>query len=136
MTKKFVMIAAVAALSACNDNKAETAPAASESAPPPAAGTASAPAERAGTYTYTLADGTTGTTVLAADGTYTDSGTDLAQAEAGTWSIDPAGRVCFDPQGDDPGQPSRCYVMSEPDADGTMTATDDDGQVVKVKKTA
>jgi hypothetical protein len=52
------------------------------------------------------------------------------------WKVDDAGKICFDPKGDDPKEPNRCYAMGEPGPDGMMDATGDDGSVTKVKKTA
>ena len=132
--KKIVLIAALAALSACNQNKAEPAAAPSEAATPAAAATHTM-ADRAGTYTYDDQKGITGTSVMNTDGSYTDTDKD-GKSEKGAWSVNAAGKVCFDPAGDDPKQPNRCYALSEPGPDGMMDATADDGTVVKVKKTA
>jgi len=131
--KKLTLVLAIGALAACK----QTAPAPSEStAPTPAAtSTALTMADRAGTYSYDDGKGASGTSVLNPDGQYTDTSTDGKDIETGTWSVDGAGRVCFDPKGDDPKQPNRCYVMSEAGADGTMTATGENGEAVKVKKT-
>ena len=134
--RKLVIIAAVAALSACNQNAAEPAPATSEVAAPAATAAAPTMADRAGTYTYDDGKGQSGTSVMTADGNYTDTSTDGKSVETGTWKVDDAGKVCFDPMGDDPKQPNRCYALSEPDADGMMSATGEDGSVTKVKKTA
>lgn len=133
--RKLTLVAAVAALSACNQNKAEPAPAASEAAAP-AAATTPTMADRAGTYTYDDGKGQSGTSVMTPDGNYTDTSTDGKMVETGTWKLDDAGKICFDPKGDDPKQPNRCYAMGEPGPDGMMDATGDDGVVVKVKKTA
>jgi len=133
--KKLVLIAAVAALSACNQNKAEPAAAPSEAAATPAAAVTHTMADRAGTWTYDDQKGITGTSVMTVDGTYTD--TDKGgKSETGTWKIDASDKVCFDPKGDDPKNPTRCYAIGEPGPDGTTDATDDQGNVVKVKKTA
>jgi hypothetical protein len=132
--KKLTLILATCALAACKQTA--PAPAPSDSAAP-AAAASSRPttADRAGTYTYD--DGKqTGTSVLGADGNYTETSTDGKSVETGTWMVDDMGRVCLDPKGDDPKEPNRCFTMSEPDADGMMTATGDKGSVVKVKKTA
>lgn len=134
--KKLVLIAAVAALSACNQNKTEPAAAPSETATPAATSSAPTMADRAGTYSYDDGKGESGTSVMKPDGNYTDTSTDGKSVETGMWKVDDAGKVCFDPKGDDPKQPTRCYALSEPDADGNMNATDQDGHVVKVKKTA
>jgi hypothetical protein len=130
--RKLLLVAAVAALSGCNQKPAEPA------AEPSAAATAATPtmADRAGTYTYDDGKGQSGTSVLNPDGSYTETSTDGKTVETGAWKVDDAGKVCFDPKGDDPKQPNRCYAISEPDADGNMTATDDTGAAAKIKKTA
>jgi hypothetical protein len=133
--RKIVVLAALAALCACNQNKAEPAAATSEAATPIAAA-APTMAERAGTYTYDDGKGQSGTSVMAPDGNYTDTSTDGKMVETGMWKVDDAGKICFDPKGDDPKEPTRCYAVGEPGPDGMMDATGDDGSVTKVKKTA
>lgn len=117
--KKLVMIAAVAALSACSQE--------AEEAPAPADTTAAvaAPAETdpTGTYDVKMADGTTGTTTINADGTYVDVGPDGTEVR-GTFTR-ANGQDCFDPEGDDPAE---CWTVSAPAADGTITATTVDGK--------
>jgi hypothetical protein len=134
--KKIVLFAAMAALSACNQNTSEPTPAPTETATPAAVASAPTMADRAGTYSYDDGKGVAGTTVLTVDGNYTDTSADGKTVETGIWNVDDAGRVCFDPKGDDPQQPNRCYAIGEPAADGTMDATGEDGLVVKITKTA
>ena len=123
--RKLVLIAAVAALSGCNQNKAEPAPAASE--PAPAATTAS----MAGTYEYTY-EGKATTTVAKADGTYEDT-QDGKVIESGKWT-QADGQTCFDDTG---ANPPKCWTTTEPDSMGMFTATSTDGKtVLQIKKTA
>jgi hypothetical protein len=127
--KKLVLIAAVAALSACNQNKAEPAAAPSEAAATPAAVESAAAVNMAGTYNYTYQDKAT-VTVMNDDGTYEDS-QDGKSIEKGTWS-QKDGQTCF---ADDKGNPPKCWTTTEPDATGLFTATSIDGKtVLKITK--
>lgn len=119
---KLVLIAAVAALSACNQNKAEPAPAGSEAAATPAA--AEAAASMAGTYDYTY-QGKATASVIKDDGTYEDT-QDGKVIEKGKWS-QKDGMVCF---ADDKGDPEQCWKTTEPDSMGMFTATSADGKTV------
>jgi hypothetical protein len=117
-----VLLAAVAALSACSE-KAED-PAATEdttAAPMPAETTAAA-TTAPGTYDVKLADGTMGTTVINADGTYVD--TDAQGKEVRGTFASKDGKDCFDPEGDDP---EECWTVTAPGPDGSFTATAADG---------
>ena len=126
--RKLVLIAAIAALSACNQNKAEPAPAASESAAPAAVATA---ASMAGTYEYTY-EGKATTTVAKDDGTYEDT-QDGEVIESGKWT-QADGQTCFDDTG---ANPPKCWTTTEPDSMGMFTATSTDGKtVLQIKKTA
>jgi hypothetical protein len=123
--RKIVLLAAVAALSACNQNKSEPAPAASEAAATPAAvATAAAATSMAGTYDYTYKDKAT-TTVMKDDGTYEDS-QDGKVIEKGKWT-QADGKTCF---ADDKGNPPQCWTTTEPDSTGMFTATSVDGKTV------
>jgi hypothetical protein len=120
--KKIVLIAAVAALSACNQNKAEPAPAASEAAATPSA--AATTASMAGTYDYTY-EGKATTSVIKDDGTYEDT-QDGKVIEKGKWT-NADGKVCFNA---DTGAPAQCWTTTEPDSMGMFTATSVDGKTV------
>ena len=129
--KKLVVLAAVAALSACSP-KAE-----------PANETAAAPAENAmaaatpaaaegyatpaGAYDVKLADGTMESTVINADGTYVD--TDAKGKETKGKFAHKDGKDCFDPDGD---AAETCWTVTTPGADGSFTATAPDGTTVTV----
>jgi hypothetical protein len=126
--KRFAILLAATALASCSS---EPAP---EPTPEETETVAAEPtmADMAGAYEFTMPDGSKGSSVMNADGTYTDTQGD--QVETGAWTLTD-GKTCFDPTGDDPAQPSRCYATTEPDANGVFTATrDDDGTVVTVKK--
>jgi hypothetical protein len=135
--KKLILAAALTtALAACN-NAAEDSPepAAEETTSAAATETPAATesaSTAAGTYEYTL-DGKQTTTVLMADGMYTDT-QDGKVVEKGMWA-EHDDKLCFDPEGDD--TLGTCFTSTDPDANGMFTATSDDGAtVLKVKKTA
>ena len=127
--KKLVLIAAMAALSACNE-RTEEAPAATDSASAMAEATPAADSG-VGTYTVKMADGTTGTTVINADGTYVDTDKDGKQMK-GTF-VRRDGKDCFDPEGD---EAEMCWTVGPRAADGSFTATAPDGTTVTVTPTA
>lgn len=129
--KKLVLIAAVAALSACSQRAEEEpipAETTAEMATPTEAATMTA-AEMAGSYDVKAADGTMTTTVLNADGTYSDM-KDGKETETGTMSMK-GGKSCFDPEGD---APEMCFTDGPRAADGSWVATGDDGTTVTVMK--
>ena len=125
--KKLVLLAALAALSACSqkaeESKDATAAPTETAAPAPAANPGTAP----GTYDVKMADGTMASTVINADGTYVD--TDPKGKEVKGLYASHDGKDCFDPEGDALGM---CWAVSKPGADGSFTATADDGTVVTV----
>ncbi|MGX7952638.1 hypothetical protein ACWPM1_08730 [Tsuneonella sp. HG249] len=118
--KKLIALAAIATLAACGERAEEAAPA--ETAAPEAT-TAAASDDPTGTYTVKMADGTTGTTVINADGTYVDTDKDGKQIK-GTFARKD-GKDCFDPEGDDP---EECWTVAPPAADGSVVATAPDGK--------
>ncbi|UKK85271.1 hypothetical protein L7H23_03920 [Sphingopyxis sp. BSN-002] len=125
--RKIVLLAALSMLAACSqktEEKKETpaAPAA-EAAPAAAADSGSPP----GTYDVKMADGTMGTTTINADGTYVDTDAKGKQVKGQYATHD--GKDCFDPDGDEMGM---CWATTKPSADGSFTATADDGTVVTV----
>jgi hypothetical protein len=129
--KKIILLVALAALSACSqktEEKAEPAAAPAETAAPAAAaGPAVASTTAPGTYDVKMADGTMATTVINADGTYVDTDAKGKQVKGQYATHD--GKDCFDPEGDEMGM---CWAVSKPGADGSFTATADDGTVVTV----
>jgi hypothetical protein len=120
--RTIVLLASVAALCACNQNKTEPAPAASEAAATPSA--AATAASMAGTYEYTYQDKVT-TTVMKDDGTYEDT-QDGKVIEKGKWA-QKNDQVCFDDEG---ANPEQCWTTTEPDSMGRFTATSADGKTV------
>ena len=125
--KKIVLLAALSMLAACSqktEEKKETpAEPVAEAAPAPAADSGTAP----GTYDVKMADGTMGTTTINADGTYVD--TDAKGKQVKGFYATHDGKDCFDPEGDEMGM---CWAVSKPAADGSFTATADDGTIVTV----
>lgn len=125
--KKIVLLAALSMLAACSqktEEKKETpAEPVAEATPAPAADSGTAP----GTYDVKMADGTMGTTTINADGTYVDTDAKGKQVKGLFATHD--GKDCFDPEGDEMGM---CWAVSKPAADGSFTATADDGTVVTV----
>ena len=83
----------------------------------------------AGDYTVYSADGKENAKVkIAADGGYRHTMTGKL-ATAGVVKME-GGKTCFHPSG---GKAPTCYVDSAPGADGSFTATMDDGTVMTVK---
>jgi hypothetical protein len=130
-----ICLTAALALCACSkqaeappsaDNNAAEANAAAAT---PAAAMVTANGSTPGTYEVTHKDGTKGQTVLAADGSYTDTDS-KGKATKGTWNVTD-GKTCFDPDGD---EGPTCYTETAVGADGTFTATSDKGDTVTVKK--
>jgi hypothetical protein len=125
--KKLVLIAAVAALSACSQKADEDATDTAAVETPAPAETMAADTVAPGTYDVKMADGTMGSTVINADGTYTDTDAD-GKTVSGTFARKD-GKDCFDPEGDEPEQ---CWTTTTPAADGSFTATAPDGTTVTV----
>ncbi|KUO54754.1 MAG: hypothetical protein APF82_07225 [Sphingomonadales bacterium BRH_c42] len=86
-----------------------------------------------GTFAVTNADGTAGTTVINADGTYTDTDSEGNLVAEGTWAV-VEGKTCFTPTTE--GQTAMCYTESAPAEDGSFTATPDEGDPVTVRPAA
>lgn len=126
--KASVLLAVLASLSACSQDASRPAAEATASSAPdePAALD-----EVAGTYDYTLADGSDGTTVLAPGGTFTDAMD--GETITGRWEV-ADGKLCLDPAGDGPDQRRECFTLGKSGAKGTQIATSDTGEVVRVVK--
>ncbi len=125
--KKLTLIVGIVALSACNEAKAPEAPATDEAV-------LAAPTPGPGKYDVFMADGSPGgSTVLNADGTYTDSDADGSLVAEGSWAM-VDGKTCFTPTTE--GQEAMCFTESARAADGSFTATPDKGEPVTVKPAA
>ena len=126
--KRLALLMATAALAACGQSQTDEAPAAEAS-------TAAAPIPTSnaspGTYEVTAADGTKTTSVLNDDHTYVDK-QGGQETEAGSWTI-VGGKTCFTPS-EGANAVARCYTDGPIGADGTFTATPDQGDPIKVKK--
>lgn len=120
--RSIVLLAALAALGACSQ-------AAEESDDTATAEATAAAGTMAGTYEFEL-DGKKTTSVLMADGMYTDT-QDGTVTESGTWT-ERDGKTCFKPAGDDATE--TCFTTTAPDAEGVFTATPDEGEPLTIRK--
>jgi hypothetical protein len=119
-------------LAACSSEPAEE-PAVEDTAAAEAAALAAANGSPPGVYEATAADGTVTTTTLNADGTYTDVDAEGNTVAAGTWAVTD-GKTCFTPTTE--GVEAMCYTETAPAADGSFTATPDEGDPVTVRPAA
>ena len=132
--KKLILIAAITALSACNntadDTATDTTAMATETAmaTPDAAATPMTMADAAGTYDVKAADGSMMTTTINADGTYVDM-KDGKETEKGMMAMKD-GKTCFTPTGGS----ETCYTDGPRAADGSWVSTAADGTKVTVMK--
>lgn len=125
--KKIVLIAALSMLAACSqktEEKKEVVPAPAAETPAPAVADSGA---TPGTYDVKMADGTMGSTVINADGTYVD--TDAKGKEVKGKYARKDGKDCFDPDGN---EAEMCWTVTPPAADGSFTATSPTGTTVTV----
>ena len=120
--KKLIAMAAIAMLAACGDRDAE-APAAEDTAATAEATTAAMTDDPAGNYTFKGSDGSSGTTVINADGTFVDTDAE-GKVTRGTFTRKD-GQDCFDEEGD---VAEVCWTVGAPNPDGTFTATSLDGK--------
>lgn len=124
--KNLVLLAAVAALSACSQQAEETKEAAAPvetTAPAAPASTGTPP----GDYEVKMADGTIASTTINADGTYVDTDPKGKAIKGKLTHKD--GNDCFDPDGD---EAEVCWSLSTTAADRSFTATAPDGTAVTV----
>lgn len=126
---KFILILGPLALAACSSEPAEEAVGESVAEEPAAMTAANDSPVLPGAYTVTAADGTVTTSTLNEDGTYTDTAADGTVLAEGTWAV-ADGKTCFTPTTE--GVPAMCYSESAPGADGSFTATPDEGEPVTV----
>jgi hypothetical protein len=126
--KKLVIAASVAVLAACSPAPTEQATATEAAAPAEAPTVANG--SPSGIYIATAADGTEMTSTINADGTYAEAAADGTMIAEGTWAV-VDGKTCFTPNGD--GAAAECFTETAPAADGSFSATSDDGQTVTVR---
>jgi hypothetical protein len=137
--KKLILLASLAALAACSKPEEAAAPpeAAASETMPMDAGTASSEAMadpnaiQPGTYDIVDKDKKSATLTIAADNTYAFT-TEEGVVKGTVAAKD--GKFCYDAEGDK--DPTMCWTNGKPAADGTWTATSDDGQTVTVKRAA
>jgi hypothetical protein len=129
---KLALLASLTAFSlvaACGGSEDVAAPPADDAATAAESAAADAADElRTGTMEVSYPDGMKATITINSDGTYRRQPTE-GLATAGIARME-AGRTCFDPSGPDP---ATCWTSTEPAADGSFTATSDDGVTVSVK---
>ncbi|MHA6333065.1 hypothetical protein ACXYL9_05220 [Qipengyuania sp. CAU 1752] len=123
--RKLILMAAPLALMGCvEEAEVEEETVAAE---PAAMTTANGTAP--GTYTVSNEEGPAGNSILNADGTYQDLGPDGTIVAEGSWEV-VDGKTCFTPTTE--GVERMCWTESEPDENGTFTATSDAGETVTV----
>ncbi len=127
--KKFAIVASVALLAACGSKTEAPAVTATTDAAADAAAVASAAPYVAtpGSYDVTAADGTKSVDTLMADGKYVSRDAKDKVTDKGTWA-NKDGKTCFTSTG----KAEVCYTISAVAPDGSFTATDPTGVVVKV----
>ena len=128
MRRSILALVPLTVLAACSSEPAEE-PVAEETV----AAVTAANGSPAGAYEATAADGTVTTTTLNADGTYTDVDAEGTTVAEGTWAVTD-GKTCFTPTTE--GVTPMCYTESAPAADGSFTATPDEGDPVTVRPAA
>ncbi len=123
--KKILVVAGLTVLAACSQAEAP--------APEPTEEEAAAPAanQGPGTFEVTYADGSVGTVTTTEDNKFT--ATLGEETGAGTITVD-GNTICFDAEGDDPEQPTRCWTNGDVGEDGSWTSTADDGEIVTVRR--
>lgn len=127
--KKFVLIAAVASLSACSQQAEEKTNTAEMGSPEPT-GPMATTQDPAGAYDVRRYNGGTSNIVIRADGTYTDILPDGTTIESGSFALKD-GKYCFDADGD---KAEVCWTISQPGADGSLTASDPEGHTVTLQR--
>lgn len=137
--KKIVLVAALAALSACSEAETEAEPAATEEvAAEPAATNLAADGQPApGMYRITLEDGTVFNEEVKEDGTYVQTDASGKVVETGRWEQKSPEQYCtivdeqYRKEGDTGEQKCNTEGIG---ADGVWTSTNAEGDVAKVER--
>lgn len=130
--KKLTLVAALAALAACQQEAApapEATPEATTAAAPAAATLAADGKASTGTFTITTHDGKVYTEVINADGTYSDTDSAGQVVETGRWEQKSPTEFCTTE--DKEGAKQRCNTEGI-DASGKWTSTNDKGETATV----
>lgn len=130
--KKLIAVGLFGLLAACGEKPAEP-PAVVETPAVVAAPVAVANGTPPGVFDVTSADGSTMVATINGDGTYVDNASDGSVIEEGTWAV-ADGKTCFSPTTE--GAKPMCWTETAPGADGSFTATPDEGDPVTVKPRA
>lgn len=125
--KKFMLIAAVCALAACNQAEAPAEETVVVEEP-------AAPLVAPGNYDVANADGSTNSISLNADGTFTTTSAEGEQV-SGTYE-DVDGKVCFTGPNDEGEEGTMCWLNDPAGEDGSFASTSDDGEKVTVTPAA
>lgn len=118
--RNILLLVALATLSACGASEPTQAP---EKPKTP-------DEQMVGTYEFTDTDGNKMTSVLDSNHGYTDAVSGIV-SDRGTWELKD-GKTCF--TSGEPGKAVECYTMSGSAADGTLTATPEKGEPLKLNK--
>lgn len=122
--KKYLIVSALAALSACGspDAPVEGGPSQEAATDPPLAADESAAAEIAGVYEVTAEDGSIVRQTVGADGSYVET-IDGTEIERGTWH-QKGGQMCYNPESD---AKEQCYTGGSPGSHGSFSVEMDSG---------
>lgn len=120
--RKFILVAAVAALAACSGANEAPTPADTAAATLDTTVAAAEQGVAPGTYEVSTDEGRMGTTTINPDGSYVDTDADGKQV-TGTYARRD-GKDCFDPEGS---EVAMCWTVNPTAADGSFTATTPDG---------
>ena len=131
--KKFLVIAACAALAACGSNEAEEPVDTLDTTVDTQAGTTdtASAGQMAGAYEMTMDDGTVVRQQINADGTYVDTDLEGNEIARGTWRQQ-GSELCYDVEG---AASEECWTGGTPGADGAFEATAADGRTITVRRT-
>ena len=127
------LLLGLAGLAACSKPAPDPAPEPTAEETTAAATPAVANGSAPGTYEVVAADGSIGTSVINADGTYSDMDAEGKVIAEGTWAV-VDGKTCFTPTTE--GVAAMCFTETAPAEDGSFTATPDEGDPVTVRPKA